>query len=63
MKPIRLEQWPLNPAVIPRFMGIALEEIEGMSWTRQPDGQLISLTIHFEDHNPKKEARLHRKQK
>lgn len=38
---------PLDPAVIPNMMGINLVSVEGMSWTRQDDGQLVSLTIHF----------------
>jgi hypothetical protein len=29
-------------------MGINLCAIEGMTWTRQDDGQLVSLTIHFQ---------------
>jgi len=40
-------KWPLDPAVIPNHMGINLCSVEGMSWTRQEDGQLVSLTIHF----------------
>jgi hypothetical protein len=39
-------RWPLDPAVIPNYMGINLCSVEGMSWTRQDD-QLVSLTIHF----------------
>lgn len=38
---------PLDLAVIPNHMGINLVSVEGMSWTRQDDGQLVSLTIHF----------------
>lgn len=38
---------PLDPAVIPNHMGINLNSVEGMSWTRQDDGQFVSLTIHF----------------
>jgi hypothetical protein len=41
-------EWPLPPSVIPNYMGINLCSVEGMSWTRQDDGQLVSLTIHFE---------------
>jgi hypothetical protein len=41
-------KWPLDPAVIPNYMGINLCSAEGMSWTRQADGQLVSLTIHFQ---------------
>jgi hypothetical protein len=40
-------KWPLDPAVIPNHMGVNLCSVEGMSWTRQEDGQLVSLTIHF----------------
>ena len=40
-------EWPLDPAVIPNHMGINLCSVEGMSWTRQDDRQLVSLTIHF----------------
>jgi len=39
--------WPLDPSVIPNYMGINLCSVEGMSWTRQNDGQVVSLTIHF----------------
>lgn len=38
---------PLDPAVIPNHMGINLVSVEGVSWTRQRDGQLVSLTVHF----------------
>lgn len=38
---------PLDCAVIPSHMGINLVAVEGMSWTRQADGQLVTLTIHF----------------
>ena len=38
---------PLDISVIPNNMGINLASVEGMSWTRQDDGQLVSLTIHF----------------
>lgn len=38
---------PLDPSVIPNYAGINLVSVEGMSWTRQDDGQLVSLTIHF----------------
>jgi hypothetical protein len=40
--------WPLPLDVIPNNMGINLCSVEGMSWTKQDDGQLVSLTIHFE---------------
>lgn len=38
---------PLNVSVIPNHMGINLCAVEGLSWIEQPDGQLVSLTIHF----------------
>jgi len=38
---------PLDIGVIPNHMGINLCAVEGMSWTQQDDGQLVSLTIHF----------------
>jgi hypothetical protein len=41
-------KWPLDPAAIPNHMGINLCSVEGMGWTRQEDGQLVSLTIYFE---------------
>ncbi|MDR1249031.1 MAG: hypothetical protein LBK63_06985 [Treponema sp.] len=44
---IKNPKWPLTPDVIPNHMGINLCSVEGMSWTRQADRQLVSLTIHF----------------
>ena len=41
------EDAPLTMDVIPNHMGINLCSVEGMSWTKQEDGQLVSLTIHF----------------
>lgn len=38
---------PLPLTVIPNNMGINLCSVEGVTWTRQDDGQLVSLTIHF----------------
>ena len=38
---------PLPLSVIPNHMGINLCSVEAMTWTRQDDGQLVSLTIHF----------------
>ena len=43
---------PLPLDVIPNHMGINLCSVEAITWTRQDDGQLVSLTIHFEPHNP-----------
>ena len=38
---------PLPIEVIPNHMGINLVSVEAISWTRQEDGQLVNLTIHF----------------
>lgn len=38
---------PIDLAIIPNTMGINLVAVEGVSWTRQADGQLVSVTIHF----------------
>lgn len=38
---------PLPLKVIPNYMGINLVSVEGVSWTKQDDDQLVSLTIHF----------------
>jgi hypothetical protein len=49
-------KWPLDIGVIPNHMGINLCSVEGMSWTRQDDGQLVSLTIHFRPATPEELA-------
>lgn len=41
------EDSPLPLSVIPNHMGINLCSVEAVTWTEQPDGQLVSLTIHF----------------
>lgn len=41
------EDAPLPMEVIPNKMGINLYSVEGMTWTRMDDGQLVSLSIHF----------------
>ena len=38
---------PLPLEVIPNHMGINLCSVEALTWTRQDDNQLVSLTIHF----------------
>jgi len=38
---------PFDLEVIPNYIGINLVSVEGMSWTKQDDGQFVSLTIHF----------------
>jgi len=42
---------PLPLEVIPNNMGINLCAVNSITWTRQEDGQLVSLTINF--HEPK----------
>lgn len=41
------EDSPLPLSVIPNYMGINLCSVDAVSWVRQDDGQLVSLTIHF----------------
>ena len=50
---IKDEISPLNISVIPNYMGINLCSVEGISWTKQDDGQLVNLTIHFLPNNTK----------
>jgi hypothetical protein len=38
---------PLPLSVIPNNMGINLRSVESLTWTKQEDGQLVSLTINF----------------
>ena len=40
-------KFPIPLEVMPNMMGINLCSVEGMSWTRLPDGQLTSVTVHF----------------
>lgn len=42
---------PLPLEVIPNQMGINLCSVEAITWTRQDDRQLVSLTIHFIPNN------------
>ena len=44
---LKTEDSPLPLAVIPNNMGINLCSVDALTWTRQDDGQLVSLTIHF----------------
>jgi hypothetical protein len=46
------EDCPIPLEVIPNKMGINLCSVSSVSWIRQDDGQLISLTITF---TPEKE--------
>ena len=49
------DEGPLPLSVIPNYMGINLVSVEGLGWTKQDDGQLVSLTIHFiPANNPRK---------
>ena len=41
------EYCPLPLDVIPNRMGINLCSVDSISWEKQDDGQLTSLTIHF----------------
>ena len=45
------EKSPLPLKVIPDNMGINLCSVEALTWTKQDDGQLVSLTIHFLPNN------------
>jgi hypothetical protein len=38
---------PLPISVIPNQMGINLNSVESITWTKQNDGQLVDLTINF----------------
>lgn len=44
---IESKESPLPLEVIPNQMGINLNSVEALTWTRQDDSQLVSLTIHF----------------
>ena len=43
---------PLDLGVIPNHMGINLVSVQGIGWTKQDDGQLVDLTIHFKPARP-----------
>ena len=42
---------PLPLELIPNHMGINLCSVDKLTWTRQDDGQLVDLTIHFIPNN------------
>ncbi len=44
---LEVKESPLPLEVIPNNMGINLCSVESLTWTRQDDGQLVSLTINF----------------
>jgi len=41
------EKPPLDPAIIPNYMGINLSSVQCVTWSRQADGQLTSMTMSF----------------
>lgn len=41
------DQCPIPLEIIPNQMGINLCSVDGISWQKQKDGQLVNLTIHF----------------
>lgn len=45
---------PLPLKTIPEYMGINLCSVEGISWTKQDDGQLLELKIAFKPAEHKK---------
>ena len=45
------KECPFPLEVIPNKMGINLCSVESVEWKRQPDGQLIDLTIKFIPNN------------
>ena len=49
---LNMVECPLPLSVIPNHMGINLCSVESVQWTKQEDGQLVSLTINF---NPEPE--------
>jgi hypothetical protein len=44
---VESKECPLPLEVIPNYMGINLCSVDAVSWQKQSDGQLTSLTIHF----------------
>lgn len=45
------EECPLPVKIIPDNMGINLCSVDSITWTKQDDGQLVNLTIHFKPAN------------
>ena len=41
------EKSPIPLSIFPNHMGINLCSVESITWTKQDDGQLVSLTVHF----------------
>ena len=48
------EKSPLPLDVFPNRMGINLCSVEALTWTRQDDGQLVNLMVHFVPSDKKK---------
>jgi len=44
---IESKESPLPLEVFPNHMGINLVSVEALTWVRQDDGQLVSVTAHF----------------
>jgi hypothetical protein len=43
----KVKDCPLPLEIIPNYMGINLCSVDSVSWKKQEDGQLVSLTIYF----------------
>ena len=41
------KECPLPLQIIPNYLGINLCSVKGISWTKQKDGQLTKIIIHF----------------
>lgn len=50
---IDTEDCPIPLDTIPNLMGINLVSVESISWTEQPDGQLVDFSIKFLPNNNK----------
>lgn len=48
---IDTEDCPIPLDAIPNLMGINLVSVESISWTEQPDGQLVDFSIKFVPNN------------
>lgn len=46
-RPPESEIPPIDPAVIPNYMGINLCSVEFIAWERRDDGQLVSMCVGF----------------
>lgn len=44
---LQTKESPMPLEVIPNNMGINLCSVDSITWTKQPDGQLVSLSIQF----------------